>query len=159
MLTQDRLKYLLHYDPETGDWTWLNPPNHNTRLKGRLAGNRRHDGYLRIRIDGGLFYSSHLACLYMTGKLPDKEMDHIDRNPANDKWSNLRQATSSQNKYNRALNSGWRGVYRSGSNWWAMVGRENYLGLFPTLEEALAARDAEAKRLGGDFAILNGERT
>jgi len=90
----------------------------------------------------------------MTGKLPDEEMDHKDRDPSNDKWDNLREATSSQNKYNRTYD-GLRGVYRSGSKWWAHVGRNGYLGTFDTLEEAIIARDAEALRLGGDFAVLN----
>lgn len=154
LLTQERLRYFLSYDPETGVWTWLNPPNHNTRLKGQQAGNRRNDGYLRIRIGGCLYYSSHLANLYMTGFLPKEEMDHKDRDPSNDKWTNLREATSSQNKFNRTYD-GLRGVYRSGSNWYASVGRSNYLGLFKTLEEAIVVRDAEALRAGGDFAILN----
>lgn len=154
MLTQSRLRQLLSYDPETGVWIWLNPPNHNTRLKGKVAGNRRKDGYLRIRIGGAHYYSSQLACLYMTGKFPEEEMDHEDRDPSNDKWSNLRPATSSQNKYNQER-SGIRGVYRSGNKWMVMVGRHNYLGLFDNVEDALIARDAEAVRLGGPFAVLN----
>lgn len=156
MLTQELLKEILHYDPETGVWTWVNPPNHNTRLTGQIAGNRRRDGYLRIRYGGRLYYASHLACLYMTGKFPDKEMDHEDRDPSNDKWSNLREATSSQNKYNRTMTNNLRGVYRSGENsWWANSGRNNYLGTFDTLEAAIIARDTEALELGGPFAILN----
>lgn len=155
MLTQEYLKHLLHYDPETGVWTWLNPPNHNTRLKGKIAGNRRSDGYLRIRIGGQLYYASRLACLYMLGKLPDEEMDHKDRDPSNDKWINLREATSSQNKYNRSDDGSLRGVYRSGDKWWAMAGRDNYLGIFDTLEDAVAARDSAVLMLGGDFAVLN----
>lgn len=155
MLTQERLQHLLHYNPETGEWTWLNPPNHNTRLKGKLAGNRRSDGRLKIRIDGFAYYASHLANLYMIGKLPAIEMDHEDRDPSNDRWVNLREANSSQNKYNREPN-GLRGVYRSGeTTWWAMVGRNNYLGTFDSLEAAITARDAAALELGGDFAILN----
>jgi hypothetical protein len=86
-------------------------------------------------------------------------MDHKDRDPSNDKWSNLREATSSQNKYNRGLDGGLRGIYKSGNGWWVMVGRNNYLGTFDTLEEACNVRDAEAARVSGGFAILNSERT
>lgn len=101
MITQERLRYLLHYDPETGEWTWLNPPNHNTRLIGLIAGHVRPDGYRQIRIAGVAYYSSRLACLYMTGEWPAEEMDHIDRDPNNDEWINLRQASSSMNKWNQ----------------------------------------------------------
>lgn len=160
-LTQQILMHLMHYDPLTGVWTWLNPPNHNTRLKGQSAGNRRADGYLRIRICGRLYYASHLACLYITGNLPMEEKDHKDRDPSNDKWVNLREATSSENKYNREFNYSdkTRGVYCTGNKWWAMTGRDNYLGTFDTFEEASTARDDAAKELGGDFAILNSNRS
>ena len=153
-LTQTRLKELLHYDPDIGIWTWIKVNKHNKEHDGKPAGNRRADGYLRIRIGGHLFYASRLACLYMTGKFPEEEMDHEDRDPGNDKWTNLREATSSQNKFNRGMN-GLRGVYCTGSKWWAMVGRSNYLGTFDTLEQAIIARDTEALKCGGDFALLN----
>lgn len=157
MLTQAQLKHLLHYDPETGEWIWLNPPNHNTRLKGQLAGNRRRDGYLLIRINGQAYYSSRLAFLYMTGEMPRMEVDHKDRDPANDAWVNLREATSSQNKYNRTLDSNrLRGIRSVGDKWQVRV--ENaHIGNFDTLEEALAVRDATAKAWSNGYAVLNTE--
>jgi HNH endonuclease len=158
MLTQERLKYLLEYNPATGEWLWLNPPNHNTRMKGKLAGNRRRDGYLLIRIGGQLYYSSRLAFLYMLGRLPADEVDHIDRDPSNDKWINLREATSSQNKYNReTYRKGFRGVYPSGNKWIVMVGRDNYLGTYETYEEAVFVRDSAASQIAGPFAVLNSQ--
>ena len=106
-LTAERLRHLLLYLPETGGWFWLNPPNHNTRLLGCSAGTRHSDGYLMIRIRGKAYYSHRLAFLYMTGEWPLEEVDHIDRNPYNDAWVNLRKATSSLNKWNqeRHMNS------------------------------------------------------
>lgn len=144
LFSPERLRHLLDYDPEMGLWTWRNPPNHNTRLKGRLAGNRRSDGYLKIRIDGQAYYAGRLAWYYMTGEWPKDEIDHLDRNPRNDRWANLRDATSSQNKFNQTR-EGLVGVYRSGSGWWAQAGRDKYLGVFATLDEAITAR-AEALR-------------
>ena len=60
-----------------------------------------------IRIRGKAYYSHRLAFLYMTGEWPLEEVDHIDRNPYNDAWVNLRKATSSLNKWNqeRHMNS------------------------------------------------------
>lgn len=155
MLTQKRLKELLHYDPETGDWIWINAPSHNTRLNGKPAGTTRSDGYRTIRIGGTAYYTSRLAILYMTGEWPEEEADHEDRNPRNEKWSNLRPASSSQNKYNRSLSSdGYRGVYPCGNKWQVQVGG-CYLGIFDELEEAIAARDVTAFEWSDGYAILN----
>lgn len=153
-LSAEYLKELLQYFPETGEWIWLNPPVHNGNLKGKIAGHIRPDGYRIIRINGQKYYAHRLAFLYMEGELPAKEVDHIDRDPSNGRWANLRHATSSQNKFNREP-LGIRGVYATGNKWQVMVGRDNYLGLFDNFADAILARDTEAKRLGGDFAILN----
>lgn len=101
MITGTRLQNILHYDPETGIWIWVRPANHNSRLTGKQAGNLRPDGYRTIRIDGVAYYASRLACLWMLGRWPDEEMDHIDRDPSNDRWNNLREADSSLNKRNQ----------------------------------------------------------
>jgi hypothetical protein len=153
MLTGTQLE-ALHYEPETGVWIWISPPNHNGDLKGKVAGNVGADGYRKIRINGSLYVASRLAWLWMTGDWPENEIDHIDRDPSNDAWSNLREATSSQNKWNRG-GEGLRGIYRSGSRWWAMAGRNNYLGTFDTVEEASRARDLAAAQMSEGFAILN----
>jgi hypothetical protein len=154
ILTQAYLKQVLHYNPETGVWTWQQSLSYNVKA-GREAGSRRPDGYLKIRIRGRAYYASRLAWFYMTGEWPI-EIDHIDRDPSNDRWENLREATSSQNKYNRSYGGNLRGVYCSGNGkWWAMVGKGNYLGTFDSLEEAITARDTEAMKLAGEFAILN----
>ena len=101
MITGAQLEHMLHYDPDTGIWTWVNPPVHNSKLKGQVAGTVREDGYRTIRIQREAYYASRLACLWMTGKWPVEEMDHIDRDPSNDCWSNLREASSSLNKRNQ----------------------------------------------------------
>lgn len=160
MLTQERLKVMLHYDPETGLWTWLWCPPPNQRYTGTQAGYTRSDGYNLIRIGGTAYYCSRLAHLYMTGKWPEEEVDHKDRDPNNDKWENLREATSSQNKINRGLNSsntsGFRGVsFNKARGKWVAYVDTLQLGAFDTIEEAVAARDSAAKDIHGEFAILN----
>lgn len=158
MLSQGYLKNLLNYDPDTGIWTWINPPNHNTRLMGKRAGNRRCDGYLKIRIDGVAYYAGRLAYLYMQGRMPLFEVDHIDRDPSNDKWDNLREATSSENKCNRIVSnrSGYRGVdwYEPLQKWRARL-NDIHLGYHSDLQDAITARDTAAKIAYGDFAVLN----
>ncbi len=156
MLTQRRLKELLNYDPATGEWRWINAPLHNTRHNGRIAGNVRPDGYRLIRVGGTAYYSGRLAFLYMIGEWPEDEVDHVDRNPRNDKWTNLRKATSLLKKCHRDMGSELRGVYSHGKRWQAHVGGV-YLGIFNTKEEAVAIRDATAISMAGDFAFLNKE--
>ena len=156
---QQYLQERLFYDPATGLWIWIKAPKHNADMLGKLAGHRRPDGRLKIRVDTFAFYASHLANLYMTGELPNDEMDHIDHDPSNDIWENLREATSSQNKWNRRAfgRDGYKGVYRAGAKWQVIVGNQ-YRGLFTSLQDALVFRDNAAYELAGEFAFLNLQR-
>ena len=91
---------LLKYDPETGVFTWLADRAHNA-LAGCIAGSRLSSGYCQIKVGGPLFYTHRLAFLYMTGRWPSAEIDHIDHNRGNNAWGNLREATRSQNLASR----------------------------------------------------------
>ncbi len=94
---------------------------------------------------------------------PDsEEIDHIDHNGLNNRRSNLRAATSSQNKMNRRkrsdASSAFLGVSFSGQKWRAQIiacGQKYELGLFNSEIEAACARDAKAKEIHGPFAVLN----
>jgi hypothetical protein len=63
---------------------------------GTVAGSINRDGFCEIEIDGQTCRSDHLAWLYMTGAWPDGEIEHIDGDPLNDRWSNLRLKTPAQ---------------------------------------------------------------
>lgn len=71
------------------------------KAAGEIAGSINRDGYVLIRVYRKLYLAHRLAWLYMTGKEPKNLVDHIDRNPGNNKWDNLREATYSQNEMNR----------------------------------------------------------
>ena len=66
MLTQSRLKEVLEYKPNTGEWIWIKPLANRTPL-GSVAGSINREGYRTIVIDKKRYQSSRLACLYMTG--------------------------------------------------------------------------------------------
>ncbi len=159
-LDQAFLQHLLHYDPLTGVWTWINPLPHSKMRRGDVAGRLTSQGRRQIRIALGFYYASRLAWLYMTGEWPKDQIDHRNRIKDDDCWENLREATQSQNSYNRewAEASGeWRGIRWHGNKFAVNVGAR-YLGLFETLNEAMAVRDQALKDFAGPFAILDSER-
>jgi hypothetical protein len=140
ILTQVQLKELLHYDPATGVFT-------NAQKRGRChravpnspAGYARKDKYLIIQLASKKYYAHHLAWLYGYGALPSAQVDHIDRNPANNRLANLRLVTRSENVHNsspsRKNTSGYRGVTWNGKNgkWQAQIMancKYHFLGLF-----------------------------
>lgn len=142
------LKTLLHYNPETGLFTWLQRKGKSRA--GAIAGTPAN-GYVQIRIDGSQFLGHRLAWLYMTGSLPTFQVDHWDLNRSNNAWSNLREATSGQNHQNRTKTcrnkSGYLGVslHKATGKFLACI-KVDYvghnLGLYNTAEEAYEAYKA-----------------
>lgn len=147
MITQRRLKELLHYDPTTGIFVRRMHVSSNARI-GDVAGRRRKHIYLQISIDGVLYLSHRLAWLYMTGDWPKDQIDHINGIRDDNRWTNLRNATGLENQQNRAAcsnnTSGFAGVswHKCSKKWRACIsvaGRQKHLGLFTDCESAFAA--------------------
>jgi len=112
MLTQNELKSLLHYDPESGDLTWLKN-NHNQRKAGEIAGWICSEGYRCIQIQHKAYKAHRLIYLYMMGHFPKEIMDHRNGNRADNHWSNLRSCSRDENAQNRKKQinkSGFTGV-------------------------------------------------
>lgn len=164
-VTQADVRELLDYDPETGVFTWRDHRSSRVRA-GDVAGHVGRNGYRRIKI-GGVHYLAHrLAWLYMTGGWPPEEVDHRNGCKDDNRFDNLRCASSSQNKWNKGANItnplGLRGVthvkrglskpYRAVIK----VGEQSrHLGYFETAEEAHEAYLAEAIRHHGDFVKVS----
>lgn len=100
----------------------------------------------------------------MTGEWPVSQIDHIDGNPKNNKWSNLRLATNTQNSRNSSKpknnTSGFKGVsFVSRLNKYRatiMVNRKSiHLGCFSDVKDAVLAYNEAAKSYFGEFALLN----
>ena len=91
MLTAQRLRELLHYDPETGVFTWLRPTSNRVKVGNRAGCNYRDRGWL-IRLDTELHRAARLAWLYMKDEWPPlhlfQENDKVD----DLRWANLYQA-------------------------------------------------------------------
>lgn len=156
MLTLERLVEVLKYDPATGTFVRISGP-----CAGKVAGTVQKNGYIRIRVDGKLYYGHRLAWLYMTGEWPNDEIDHVDMDRANNSFANLREASGSENKHNRRKyrnnTSGFKGVSwdKHNGRWLAYIGlnyKKRSIGLFKTPEEAAKAYHEAARKLHGDFA-------
>ena len=153
MLTQERLKELLHYDPETGVFTWR--VDRGGQRIGEAAGHTDKRGYVSIRLDYAMYRSHQLAWLYVHGEFPNTQIDHKDLNKGNNAIRNL-CTTNKQNHENLPLysnnRSGFRGVHWFGptGKWGARI-THNYkgihLGYFTTPEEASEAYEAMANKL------------
>lgn len=151
MLTQDQLKEVLHYCPETGVFTWLVSTSTRAR-KGAEAGSIRYDissnkPYRHICVNHQRSRAHRLAFLYMTGEFPEDQVDHIDGNGVNNAWNNLRAVDNAENCKNlrkRADNtSGTTGVcWCKHRNKWRSLIRNKSLGYFHNKEEAIAVRKA-----------------
>lgn len=158
-LDANLLRHLLHYDPLTGKWVWINPTARTVRC-GDPAGTVRYDTRRQISIMGKVYLSSRLAYLYMTGRWPAHEIDHENRLKGDDRWDNLREATHSENMYNRdwcERSGDLRGIVKDGNQFRVMIGNK-YFGYYKTLEEAIAVRDQALKDWAGPFALKPDER-
>jgi HNH endonuclease/AP2 domain len=154
MLTAERLRLLLRYDPATGLFTRLH--SCGGRRAGSVAGYiDRRDGYRIIRVDDKLYPASNLAWLYVTGRFPQLDIDHWDGDRANDKWANLRHVTRTVNSENRSTPAGrnpYIGVcwHRRAKKWVACIshgGVAYHLGLFTNAEDARDAYIAAKRKL------------
>jgi hypothetical protein len=160
MLTAERLRELLHYDPETGVFTWIKITGTRVRV-GDVAGSLTTNGYRRLAINGKSYKAHRLAWLYVTGGWPSADLDHINGVPGDDRWANLRLATRAQNGANsrRAVNnkSGFKGVSWHAQNrkWVATImvnGRNKHLGYFDDRAAAHEAYTIAAREYFGEFA-------
>lgn len=156
-LTHERLLEVLHYDPETGIFTWKVRTSNRVRV-GAIAGTPTTRGYHEIHIDGVRYPAHQLAWFYFYGEWPTYLVDH-ESNIGTQNWiKNLRPANKSQNNANSKGHSrtGFKGValHRPG-RWVAQIqkdGRNIYLGIFRSPELAHEAYVAKAKELFGSFA-------
>lgn len=160
--TQQELKNLLHYDPETGYFTWLkcNPYYHNMPSNFR-AGGRTQKGYIEIRIGRKGFKAHRLAWVYMHGEMPEDQIDHINGIKDDNRIANLRPASNSENCRNRPKakhnTSGHKGIYWvADHNKWRVIIRFNdknhHFGYFKDKDDAIAEANRAREELHRHFA-------
>lgn len=154
MLTQERLKELLHYDPETGIFTRKSTVGRF--LKGSISGAKQNMGYIQITVDAKNYLAHRLAWLYVYGEFPKTQIDHINRIKMDNRIKNLRDVDASANHHNVGLRShnrsGITGVVwnERNKNWKAQIIYKNKrysIGTFKTIELAGKARKEMEEKL------------
>lgn len=157
-ISHDQVLEYFNYDLDSGSLIWRR--SCGTARKGTVAGSPSDErGYIRVQVLGQTYYAHQLIWFYVTGKWPTSDIDHIDSSTANNRWSNLREATRSQNVRNTPIRrdntSGVRGVsfHKRHRLWCAYItsaGSRRHLGWFPDFDAAVSARH-EAELEWGEF--------
>lgn len=173
-LTSKRANELLSYDEATGELRWKNivgktvgERRRNGNCAGKLAGHKWTEPksgktYLQVRIDKKLYLAHRVIWLMRTGKFPEVTVDHADLDGMNNRWPNLRQATSTQNNQNvsKRTSRKFKGVFpcSKASRYQAKITADYksiYLGTFVSEVDAARAYDRKAIEVQGEFARTN----
>ena len=159
MITHSKLMELIAYNPETGALFWKVAGK--GRTLGKIAGSISRKGYREIGIDYKIYYAHRLVWLYIHGRWPYDQIDHINLVRDDNRLCNLRESNQTENKGNTRKHcnnrSGFKGVcwHRQCKKWQASIkinGTQTYLGLFDDLSAAAAAYERAAKTHFGEFA-------
>jgi len=154
-MTQSKLKEHVHYDKNTGIMTWIKPTSNRVK-PGDTIGCAIRGEHFVCSIAGQRGLVHRFAWLYEYGEWPKHGIDHINRDPQDNRIENLRDVPQAVNMKNRATKtnkSGCVGViwYASRNKWMAYIGgrkKRTHLGYFDDKEEAIMARKEAEKEQG-----------
>ena len=157
MLTQEYVKKLFNYNPETGDLIWKVSSSRNIKIED-IAGTIISDGYLQVQINKKRYLVHRIIWLWNYGVFPKNQIDHKNRDAADNRIENLRDATQSENSGNKGRSksntSGIKGVYwkKDCKKWRVQIqinGKKVHLGYYVKIEDAeLAYKKAAIEKLG-----------
>lgn len=154
------LRDYFNYDPASGEIRWKKSPHHKVKA-GDIAGFIEPRGYRVLQFKKTLWKGHRIALALMNNEFPNGEVDHIDGNPSNNRFENLRVVDKSQNQMNRAVSknnrSGIKGVHfcESKQKWVSRisVGKNRiHIGGFNSFDEAIQKRKQFEDEFYGQYA-------
>lgn len=144
MITQERLKELFHYDPETGIFT-RKCKVRGKGYEGQVVGRKVKEGHLRVSVDSRCYFIHRLAWLYVYGEFPKLQIDHINGVPDDNRITNLRDVDIRTNAENQRKAQSSSKTKLLGVCWHKrkklfmasirILGKVTFLGYFKTPEE------------------------
>ena len=146
VLTQDRLKELFNYSERVGEFTYK-LINHSRKKAGKAAGTITSSGYIVISVDGKSYKAHRLAWLFVYGKMPVGQIDHINGDKRDNRISNLRDVPARGNSQNKKIHRDGKDLIGTQKNpetdtyyvQLSISGKKVYLGSYRTIELALEA--------------------
>lgn len=148
-LSHKELLRQLMYNPWTGIFYWKINTSNNSIKAYSIAGSKKTNGRITIKINSKPYYAHRLARFYVDGYMSENVIDHKDRVPYHNWISNLREVSGQCNQRNtksrKDNTSGVKGVYadKYSGKWTAAVrvnNKSKYLGIHKDFDEAVCHR-------------------
>lgn len=155
-LTHQYLLELLDYDPETGHLTYKKRPSRKIHI-GTRAGSNGNNGYRSIHLLGKSYPEHRIIWYWVHGSFPKGHIDHINHVRDDNRISNLREVTISENARNRKRNlksrTGEVGIWynKRTKKYIAQIrvnGKKVFQKAFDDVDDAIKARKERARELG-----------
>lgn len=161
------IKEIREWFYEKDGWLyWKKSPNKSIRPGSKITNIRQGSGHIRVGFRHKRYYAHRILFALYNGYMPDNIIDHINRNPSDNRKHNLRISTYAGNilnqlKQKRKLKnttSEYKGVNLQHGKWRAYIvfqGKQVFLGNYSNQEKAAKAYDKAALKYYGEFAVLN----
>lgn len=163
-ITQALVQEYLSYDSNTGILTWIKKPSKKTVI-GTRAGVLKSNGYRQISFMGKNYPEHRFIWFYNYGVFPAEQLDHINQIRDDNRLSNLREVSISENARNRSRRDSRLDEV---GIWWCkrrkryiaeirLNGKKVYQKTFIDIEQAILERKAKSIELG--FHINHGSKS
>lgn len=169
----EHIKEDMSYNPDTGEFWWKKQNPSKTRQMDAPVGIVNTCGYITVKYKKKQFLLHRLAFYFMSGTLPEDNVDHINGDRRDNRWCNLREASCEENSQNRKTSknstTGLIGVKLAFSKsafpnrtkrYTACISfrqKRYYLGLFKTAKEAHLAYCKKKAELHSFNPVPRGE--